>query len=180
MKKSVILSAILAMGTMVHASQDWYVGVGYEGFSIKKDITNDIAVQAAYGGLGDVSGIKIRGHYKFMKERMYDVYGYGGFMYYSDSETTKVSGGYGTSAKSDVDITTKGVEFGVGVDHDLRKSMDMTLPIFISLEIGYRASNTDVDGKVTYSGYEYAPTINASADYDYSGIIGGLWFHYRF
>jgi len=101
-------------------------------------------------------------------------------MYYSDSETTKVSGGYGTSAKSDVDITTKGVEFGVGVDHDLRKSMDMTLPIFISLEIGYRASNTDVDGKVTYSGYEYAPTINASADYDYSGIIGGLWFHYRF
>ena len=79
-----------------------------------------------------------------------------------------------------IQIFTKGAEFGVGVEYDLRKFMHNNLPIFVSAEVGYRATSTDVEGTTTYEGYNDNPVITGSSEYDYSGFIGGVWFFYRF
>jgi len=180
MTKKIIALAMISVFAQANTYDSWYVGAGYDGVSVKKDLTKDYTIQATYGGFGDLSGFKGKVLYKFQQNKDYNFYCYGGFMYSSDEVTHKVNGGYGTSAKSEIDITTKGLEFGAGIEYDLRKTMNSNIPLFVSLELGYRASSADVDGKTTFDGYDNNVVINSSAEYDYSGVIGGLWIHYRF
>jgi len=182
MKKTMAIGAILAMATMAYgAADDWYIGAGYDGVSIKKDLTKEYTVQVSYGGFSDVAGFKGRVLYKFQNYRKYNLYGFGGLMYATDTVSSSTDAGYGTTLKTDADITTKGFEFGAGIEYDLQKGMRFEMPIFVSIEAGYRASSTDVSGKSSVSTqYDQYYTSTGSASYDYSGAFGGIWVHYRF
>lgn len=178
MKKTIAIIAILAMSTLAHSATDnWYVGFGYDGVSVKKDIDKDYAMQVIYGGFGALSGLKMRGLYKFQKNKNYNLYGFGGLVYGSDSQTQKFSTQF-ISVKTETDITTKGVEFGAGIEYDLRQTMDNNIPLFVSIEVGYRASTTDME--VTSGAEGSGSSTGMTSEIDHSGVIGGVWFHYRF
>jgi len=182
MKKTIVSAGILAISTMIYgASDNFYVGVGYDGVSLKKDFTEVYTAQISYGGFSQVSGLKGRILYKFKNNNRYNLYGFGGLMYATQNINKRINGGYGTSVKADADITTKGFEFGAGVEYDLQKNMHYDMPVFVSIEVGYRASSTDVAGKSTVSGpYSQNYTASSSASSDYSGPFGGMWIHYKF
>ncbi len=124
------------------------------------------------GGLGDVDGIRLRGIYKFQKNSHYDLYGFAGLAYSSKAT------GWNTTVTDKVDITTTGAELGAGIEFDLRNMTN--LPLYLSIEAGYRASSTDVDKKITVNGKYGNGSAKGSASYDYSGAIGGVWIHYEF
>jgi hypothetical protein len=179
MKKIIVISSILVISTLAHsATNSWYGGVGYDGISIKKDISSKYTLQATYGGFG-LSGFKGKVLYKFQNHKNYNLYGFAGLMHASSSVSSNASGG-GASVKSESESTTKGLEFGVGLELDLKKELKSNIPLFISIELGYRSSTTDVEGTTTANYRGQTGQAKGSASLDHSGVTGGLWIHYKF
>ncbi len=50
--RKLVALVVLAVSTFAYAGNSgWYIGGGYNGVSIKKDITPSFAAQIAYGGI---------------------------------------------------------------------------------------------------------------------------------
>ena len=142
-------------------------GVGFQaswpayGLSGLYDVNEQITAQAVLGFLGTVTSFTGRGIYRFQREDLYNLYGFG--------EAGVLSWSGATRLDDDLRVVDRrenvlGIGGGAGIELDLAEAFasetDTFPPLFASLEIG-----------LTFSRFEY---YNLSL----LGIGGGI--HYRF
>jgi len=141
------------------SARDTQWGVGFHssfpsyGLSVQYDISDQIVAQGILGAFGTVSNLGARGLYRFQRERVYDLFGYGavgvwrwGGSILADSESAVgVGGGAGIELNWQEIITPDDYSFP---------------PIFSSIELGF--------------------TTASFRNYNLSGFIMGGGIHYRF
>jgi hypothetical protein len=132
-------------------------GIGFQsswpsyGISGIVDVTNRISAQAVVGAFGTVSNFSGRGIYRFMREEIYNLYGFG-------------TGGVWRYNHVGLDESVLGLGGGAGMELDWRRILGSEEtrfpPIFSSLELGIVHANFDV--------------------YNFSSFSIGGGIHYRF
>ena len=113
MISSLVACAVLASSAATaKPMKNGKFGVGVQlsfptgGISVKKEMTDELTVQATLGGGGYYTVIGGRGLYKFKKDAAYDIYGFGGLAYinWKFLNVSESSVGYGAGAGIEYDV----------------------------------------------------------------------------